>query len=91
MDQRPNFFAGPYIERRSEERDDPQWLAAARADPATRYLIARGTEQLMQTGTEPRIAFLANGAPLDVGTCEVIRWIALHRCRPHSFGNGGRF
>jgi NAD+ diphosphatase len=84
MDQRPNFFAGPYIERRSEERDDPQWLAAARADPATRYLIARGTEQLMQTGTEPRIAFLANGAPLlealDPASLVLLGWFQGARC-----------
>jgi NAD+ diphosphatase len=61
---RPNFFSGPYIERRAEERDDPQWLTKARADPATCYLIAQGTAQLLSDGPQPRIAFLANGAPL---------------------------
>ena len=25
---RPNFFAGSYLERRAEAREDPQWLAA---------------------------------------------------------------
>ena len=63
-DERPNFFAGPYIERRAEEREDPQWLAAARADGATRYLVSRGTAQLLSAGPEPHIAFLANDAPL---------------------------
>ena len=62
--KRPNFFAGPYIERHAEERADPEWIAAARTDPATRYLIARGSTQLLQTGDAPRIAFLANDAPL---------------------------
>jgi NAD+ diphosphatase len=64
MHERRNYFAGPYIERRAEERDDPGWVAAARADPATRYLIARGSTQLLHTGEEPRIAFLDNGAAL---------------------------
>jgi NAD+ diphosphatase len=65
MDQeRPNFFAGPYIERRAEERENPEWIAAARADPATLYLVGQGSTQLLQAGAEPHIAFLANGAPL---------------------------
>ena len=61
---RPNFFAGPYIERRAEERENPEWIAAARADPATLYLIGQGSAQLLRAGPEPHIAFLANGAPL---------------------------
>ena len=60
----PNFFAGPYIDRRAEERENPQWLAAARADPATRYLISQGTTQLLEGGAEPHIALLGNGSPL---------------------------
>jgi NAD+ diphosphatase len=62
--ERANFFAGPYIERRAEERDDPRWLSAARADPATLYVVEQGTAQLLQAGPEPHIAFLANDAPL---------------------------
>jgi NAD+ diphosphatase len=61
---RPNFFSGPYIERRAEEREDPQWLAAARADPGTLYLVGQGSTQLLRPGSEPQLAFLANGAPL---------------------------
>jgi NAD+ diphosphatase len=65
MDQRrPNFFSGPYIERRAEAREDPAWLAAAQADPATRYLLNQGSTQLLYTGPQPHIAFLANGAAL---------------------------
>jgi len=61
---RPNFFSGPYIERRSEERDDPDWLAAARADPGTLYVIGQGSAQLLHGVPEPRIAFLSNSEPL---------------------------
>jgi hypothetical protein len=41
-DHRPTYFAGSYLERRAQEREDPQWIAAARADPPIRYLIGQG-------------------------------------------------
>jgi NAD+ diphosphatase len=81
---RPNFFAGPYIERRAEERENPEWLVAARADAATRYLISQGTAQLLQTGTEPHIALLGNGAPLlaatQPGSEVLLGWFQGARC-----------
>ncbi len=60
---RPNFFAGPYLERRAELRDDENWIQAARGDATTRYLLGRGSEQLLRTGPEPAIAFLEGDAP----------------------------
>jgi NAD+ diphosphatase len=63
-DERPNFFAGPYIERRAEAREDPHWLAAARADAGTVYMVVRGTTQLLRSGAGPQLALLKNGAPL---------------------------
>jgi NAD+ diphosphatase len=60
---RHQLFAGPFIERRAELRDDPQWLSAARADPDTQYLLAAGATQLVLAGT-PDIALLRNGHPL---------------------------
>lgn len=81
---RPNFFAGPYVERRVEAREDPAWIAAARADPATRYLVAHGTEQLLSEGAEPRIAFLSNSAPLVAaaapGSLVLLGWFRGARC-----------
>jgi NAD+ diphosphatase len=64
MDHRPNFFSGPYLERRVEARADADWIAAARADPRTRYLLGHGTAQLLHTDGPRRIAFLPHGAPL---------------------------
>jgi NAD+ diphosphatase len=65
MDQlRPNFLSGPYIERRAEAREDGHWIAQARADRTTRYLLGQGSAQLLTTGSEPRIAFLDNDSPL---------------------------
>ena len=43
----PNFFAGPYIDRRSEAREDPAALALIRADPSTRYVLSVGGQQLL--------------------------------------------
>jgi NAD+ diphosphatase len=81
---RPNFFSGPYIERRAEERENPQWLAQARADPATRYLIAQGTAQLLHDSAEPRIALLGHDAPLigatETGSEVLLGWFRGERC-----------
>jgi NAD+ diphosphatase len=65
MDQdRPNFFSGPYVERRAEVREDPGWLEAALSDPATLYMLGRGTTQLVHTKPEPRIAFVTREHPI---------------------------
>src|SRR5215472_10040491 len=60
---RPNFFAGPYLERRADAREDPEWVAAAWADSATAYLVARGTAHLLH-GDPPRAALLTRTHPL---------------------------
>ncbi|MBX5459512.1 MAG: NAD(+) diphosphatase [Steroidobacteraceae bacterium] len=57
---RPNFFAGPYVDRRAEQRDAEDWARAARADPSTLYILNRGTTQLVFDGPEPRIAFVTH-------------------------------
>ncbi len=90
----PNFFSGPYIDRRSETREAASWLADALADPATRYLVASGTAQLMQSGgatagSHPRIAFLRGDHPLvasatlgarDAGKLVLLGWFREARC-----------
>jgi NAD+ diphosphatase len=60
---RPNFFAGPYLDRRADLREDQSWIEAARADSTTLYLLGRGSEQLLRAGTTPGIAFLDRYAP----------------------------
>ena len=57
------LFAGPFIERRAELRDDPHWLSAARADPETRYVLSAGASQLVRVPSVD-IALLRNGDPL---------------------------
>lgn len=62
--QRPNFFAGPYLDRRAELREAADWLASARADSSTLYMVSRGTTQLLLAQPEPRIAFVPADHPL---------------------------
>lgn len=57
------LFDGPFIERRAELRDDPNWLAAARTDPQTRYVVATGVCQLVRVPSVD-IALLGNDDPL---------------------------
>lgn len=63
----PNYYAGPYLDREAEQRDDPAWLEIARADPATMYVVARGTTHLIAAEPNPRIAFLTSEHPLVAG------------------------
>jgi len=81
---RANFFSGPYLERRAEAREDPDWIAAARADPATLYLAGHGTAHLLHADGPPRIAFLAHGAPLvraaDEASLVLLGWFRGMRC-----------
>jgi NAD+ diphosphatase len=59
-----NFLAGPYLDRRAEQREHPQWHEEARRDPATRFVLARGTAQLILAEPRPQVAFVDAGHPL---------------------------
>jgi len=59
----PNFFAGPYLDRHAEAREEADWLVRARTDPGTLYLAGRGTTHLVYSETPPRIAFLTGEHP----------------------------
>jgi NAD+ diphosphatase len=60
---RHQLFEGPYIDRRAELRDDPQWIAAARGDPQTRYVLTAGAAQLVDAAAMD-IVLLRNGDEL---------------------------
>jgi NAD+ diphosphatase len=85
MDQsRPNFFAGPYIDRRSDTRDQVDWPAAALSDPETLYIVTRDTAQLVYTSPQPRIAFINREHPAlhnpDPHTLVLMGWYKGARC-----------
>jgi NAD+ diphosphatase len=72
------LFSGPFIDRRAELRDDPNWIATARADAGTRYLVATGAEQLIHSGAAPDILLFGNDDPLvrlaDDSTFTLLGW-----------------
>ena len=80
---RPNFFAGPYLERRVEAREDPEWVAAAWADDSTRYLVMRGTAHLLH-GDPPRAALLTRAEALvrsaPATSLTLLGWFGGARC-----------
>lgn len=71
MSIRPTLFSGPFLERRAELRDDPAWVSAARADPATRYVISVGSRQLM-IGAGADVALLGNDDELVVRAADAM-------------------
>jgi NAD+ diphosphatase len=91
--EQPNFFAGPYIDRRAEEREQADWARAARADPRTLYLLASGTRHPVYTKPEPRIAFLEGAAAARVSSADESRivllgWFRERRCVLVEVGDG---
>lgn len=52
-----NFLAGPYLDRRAELREDPEWAASARADAGTLFLPVHGTAPGV-VGDPPGVAFI---------------------------------
>jgi NAD+ diphosphatase len=81
---RPTFFAGPFLDRRAELRNDPGWVAAARGDPATRFLLGSGASQLVTGGASVEIAFLDAGHELVAAARDeeltLLGWFRGARC-----------
>jgi NAD+ diphosphatase len=95
MDQiRPNFFAGPYIDRRADVREEVDWPAAALSDPQTLYIVARDTAQLVYTGSQPRIAFITREHPAlrdpDPHALVLLGWYKGTRCVLAELGAGSQ-
>lgn len=83
MSPRPTLFSETSLERRAECRDDPDWIAAARADAGTRYVVGTPGAQLVDaTGAE--IAFLAGDHVLVAGASDarltLLGWFRGARC-----------
>jgi NAD+ diphosphatase len=84
--EQPNFFSGPYIDRRAEEREHADWARAALEDPQTLYLLGSGTRHLVYTQPEPHIAFLDDAvaaviaATVDPSRLVLLGWFRERRC-----------
>jgi NAD+ diphosphatase len=87
---RPTLFSGTFLDRRAELRDDPGWIAAARADPGTRYVLAEGPRQLVSVAPGMDVAWLRNGDPLvsmaGDGTLTLLGWFRGERTVLIEFG-----
>jgi NAD+ diphosphatase len=72
------------LQRRAEARQQPDWAEAARADPATRYLISRGTTHLIRREPQPQIAFVGPEHPgiaeLEPARLVLLGWFHAQRC-----------
>jgi NAD+ diphosphatase len=75
-DERINFLTGSYVDRRAEARDVADWRTEALADPATRYVIARGTSHLLRVERDPAIAFLTMEHP-TIGALRADQFVLL--------------
>jgi NAD+ diphosphatase len=81
---RTNFFAGPYVDRCADAREEAGWPVSALSDPETLYIVARGTAQLVFTGPELRIAFVTREHPAlrepDPSLLVLLGWYKGARC-----------
>jgi len=78
-----NFLAGPYLDRRADERENPRWLDDALTDPTTLFLPVSGTA-LGVAGEPPAPAFLEASHPLvraaDRRSPVLLGWFRERRC-----------
>jgi NAD+ diphosphatase len=79
-----NTAPPPGLQRCAEMRVPPDWLAAARADPGTRFLICRGTSHLVRDDAQASIAFLGAGEleldAIDPSRLVLLGWFGGRRC-----------
>ena len=84
MTIRSTLFAGPFLERRAELRDDPGWASAARSDPGTRFVLGAGGTQLVTASASMEIAFLSAAHPLVASAPDehltLLGWFRGERC-----------
>ena len=57
-----NVYSGPYVDRASELRKDPAWVAAALADPSTFFVPVWRLRNLVRAGDAPGAVFVEHAA-----------------------------
>jgi NAD+ diphosphatase len=97
---RPNPLAGPYLDRRAEERELADWFERARSDQGTRFLIAHQTSQLVNLQGAPGALLLGPehlNCELSADDAVLLGWFRGERCvmlqvnNPEPFAGYGRF
>jgi NAD+ diphosphatase len=59
-----NFLSGPYLDRRADCREDPDWHIEALRDSSTRFVLTQGTAQLIRSDPTPQVEFVDARHPL---------------------------
>jgi NAD+ diphosphatase len=76
--------AAAQLQRRAEARQEPGWVDAALADPATRYLVSRATTHLIRREPRTQIAFVGPEheaiVELDPSRQVLLGWFEGRRC-----------
>ena len=80
-----NLFAGAYLDRRAEARLAADWLAEARGDASTLYIVMRHDAALVDTRQASRISFLRGSDPRVADTTDpdrllLLGWYQNQRC-----------
>jgi NAD+ diphosphatase len=80
-----NLFAGAYLDRRAEARLREDWLAEARGDSGTLYIVMREAAALVDATNASRIAFLPGTDPRIAATMDpdrliLLGWYQQQRC-----------
>jgi NAD+ diphosphatase len=77
---RPNVFAGPYLDRRSDLRDQQDWLARAGRDPAARFVPVWQSRNLFLRGEVPGAVLLAaDHVVVQAAAAENLVFLGLYR------------
>src|ERR1700693_5497753 len=84
-EQRPyNPFSGAFLDRRSESRQQADWIDAARRGTETLFIAGRGTLQLLSREPAAQIAFLSAHGPLVARAADtdlvLLGWHAGRQC-----------
>jgi NAD+ diphosphatase len=77
---RPNIFAGPYLDRRSDLREQQDWLARAGRDPRARFVPVWQSRNLFVRGEIPGALLLgAEHAAVQATTPDNLVFLGLYR------------
>jgi NAD+ diphosphatase len=84
VSHRTTLFTASSLDRRAECRDDPHWIATARADMGTRYVLGTAGAQLVTRVPATEVAFLSGDHPLVAGAGDanliLLGWFRGTRC-----------